>query len=126
MNRNDTEFMVQKIRTQYMEKDSSQKDLDMLRELDAEVKRPANIFGYTFGSIGAIIMGAGMSLVMTDIGSTLGMENTMPVGIVTGVIGMLMAVVNYPIYKNILASRREKYADRILKLSERIMNKEGN
>ncbi len=126
MNRNDTEFMVQKIRTQYMEKDSSQKDLDMLRELDAEVKRPANIFGYTFGSIGAIIMGAGMSLVMTDIGSILGMENTMPVGIVTGVIGMLMAVVNYPIYKNILSSRREKYADRILKLSERIMNREGN
>lgn len=126
MNRNDTEFMVQKIRTQYMEKDSSQKDLDMLRELDAEVKRPANIFGYTFGSIGAIIMGAGMSLVMTDIGSILGMENTMPVGIVIGVIGMLMAVVNYPIYKNILASRREKYADRILKLSEKIMNKEGN
>ena len=126
MKRNDTEFMVQKIRTQYMEKDSSQKDLDMLRELDAEVKRPANIFGYTFGSIGAIIMGAGMSLVMTDIGSILGMENTMPVGIVTGVIGMLMAVVNYPIYKNILSSRREKYADRILKLSEKIMNREGN
>jgi len=123
MNRNDTEFMVQKIRTQYMEKDSSQKDLDMLRELDAEVKRPANVFGYVFGSIGAIIMGAGMSLVMTDIGTQLGIADTMPVGIVIGVIGMLMAIVNYPIYKNILASRREKYAERILSLSEKIMSK---
>ena len=124
MNRNDTEFMVQKIRTQYMEKNSSEKNLDLLRELDAEVKRPANVFGYVFGSISAIIMGAGMSLVMTDIGQQLGISNTMPLGIVIGVVGMLMAIATYPIYKNILASRKEKYADRILELSEKIMNEE--
>ncbi len=124
MNRNDTEFIVQKIRTQYMEKETSQKNLDLLRELDAEVKRPANVFGYVFGSIGAIIMGAGMSLVMTDIGAQLGIENTMPLGIIVGVIGMLMVLVNYPIYKNILASRKEKYAERILSLSEKIMAEE--
>ena len=124
MNRNDTEFMVQKIRTQYMKKDSSEKNLDLLRELDAEVKRPANVFGYVFGSISAIIMGAGMSLVMTDIGQQLGISNTMPLGIIIGVVGMLMAIATYPIYKNILASRKEKYADRILELSERIMNEE--
>lgn len=125
MNRNDAEFIVQKIRTQYMEKDSSEKDLDMLRELDTEVKCPANVFGYVFGSIGAIVMGAGMSLVMTDIGTVIGMENTMVPGIVIGVVGMIMAIVNYPIYKKILASRREKYADRILQLSEKIMGREG-
>lgn len=124
MNRNDTEFMVQKIRTQYIEKDSSEKNLDLLRELDAEVKRPANVFGYVFGSISAIVMGAGMSLVMTDIGQQLGILNTMPMGIVIGVVGMLMAIATYPIYKNILASRKEKYADRILELSEKIMNEE--
>ena len=124
MNRNDTEFMVQKIRTQYMEKNSSEKNLDLLRELDAEVKRPANVFGYVFGSISAIIMGTGMSLVMTDIGQQLGISNTMPLGIIIGVVGMLMAIATYPIYKNILALRKEKYADRILELSEKIMNEE--
>ncbi|MBQ5314541.1 MAG: dihydropteridine reductase [Oscillospiraceae bacterium] len=124
MNRNDTEFMVQKIRTQYMEKDSTEKDLSLLRELDAEVKRPANVFGYTFGSIGAIIMGTGMSLVMTDIGLQTGISNPMPLGIVIGVIGMFMAIINYPIYKSILSSRKEKYADRILSLSEKLMNGE--
>ena len=123
MNRNDTEFMVQKIRTQYMEKDSTEKDLSLLRELDAEVKRPANVFGYTFGSIGAIIMGAGMSLVMTDIGSQIGVSNSMPLGIVIGIIGMFMAIINYPIYKSILGSRRKKYADKIIALSDKIMNK---
>jgi hypothetical protein len=124
MNRNDTEFMVQKIRTQYMEKDSTEKDLSLLRELDAEVKRPANVFGYTFGSIGAIIMGAGMSLVMTDIGLQTGISNPMPLGIVIGVVGMFMAIINYPIYKSILSSRKEKYADRILSLSEKLMKGE--
>ena len=124
MNRNDTEFMVQKIRTQYMEKDSSEKNLDLLRELDAEVKHPANVFGYVFGSISAIIMGSGMSLVMTDIGQQLGISNPMPLGIVVGVIGMFMAIINYPIYKSILSSRKEKYADRILSLSEKLMKGE--
>ena len=121
MNRNDQQFIAQKIRTQYMEKQLS--DLDELRALDAEVKRPANIFGYVFGSISAIIMGAGMSLVMTDIGALLGLANTMVPGIAVGIIGMVMAIINYPIYKNILASRKEKYADQILALSEKIMNR---
>lgn len=119
MNRNDTEFMVQKIRTQYMEKDSTQKELDLLRELDAEVKRPANVFGYVFGSIGAIIMGTGMSLVMTDISAQLGIANAMPAGIVIGIIGMIIAIINYSIYKTILASRKDKYAERILALSQK-------
>lgn len=123
MNKNDQEFIVQKIRTQYMEKDNTQKELDLLRELDAEVKQPAKMFAYVFGSISAIIMGAGMSLVMTDIGSSLGMADAMVPGILIGIVGMLMAIINYPIYKNILDSRKEKYADRILKLSEKIMNK---
>jgi len=107
-----------------MEKDSTEKDLSLLRELDAEVKRPANVFGYTFGSIGAIIMGAGMSLVMTDIGLQTGISNPMPLGIVIGVVGMFMAIINYPIYKSILSSRKEKYADRILSLSEKLMKGE--
>ncbi len=119
MNRNDQEFLVQKIRTQYMEKENTH--LNALKELDAKVKRPANIFAYVFGSVGAIVMGSGMSLVMTDIGEKLGMESTMTAGIVIGVVGMLMAIVNYPIYKRILSSRRKKYADQIMKLSEEIM-----
>lgn len=120
MNRNDQEFLVQKIRTQYTEKEHTR--LDELKELDTKVKRPANVFAYVFGSISAIIMGSGMSLVMTDIGSSIGMEDAMVPGIVIGVVGMLMAIVNYPIYKKMLASRRKKYADKIMELSNKIMS----
>ena len=120
MNKNDQQFMAQKIRTQYMEKAPS--ELDALRELDAKVKRPANVFAYVFGSISAIIMGAGMSLVMTDIGAVIGIASALVPGIVIGCIGMLLALINYPIYKGILNSRKKKYGAEILKLSDKIMN----
>ncbi len=121
MNKNDQQFMAQKIRTQYMEKQST--ELDVLRELDAKVKRPANVFAYVFGSISAIIMGAGMSLVMTDIGVTIGMASTMVPGIVIGVVGLGMALLTYPMYKGILGSRKKKFSAEILKLSDKIMSK---
>ena len=124
MERNDQEFLVQKIRTQYVEKEHTQ--LDALKELDAKVKRPANVFAYVFGSLSAIIMGSGMSLVMTNIGQILGLENAMVPGIAIGVVGMLLAIINYPIYKKMLTSRKNKYAAQILKLSEEIMSGKEN
>ena len=121
MNRNDQQFMAQKIRTQYMEKTPS--ELDALRELDAKVKRPANVFAYIFGSISAIVMGSGMSLVMTPIAEQIGLTfDPMIPGIVIGVVGMILAIVNYPIYKGILGSRKKKYGAKILELSNQIMN----
>ncbi len=120
MNRNDQQFMAQKIRTQYMEKEAT--ELDALRELDAKVKRPANVFAYAFGSISAIIMGCGMSLVMTDIGAVIGITSALVPGIAIGVVGLGMALLTYPMYKGILNSRKKKYGAEILKLSDKIIN----
>lgn len=119
MNKNDQDFLVQKIRTQYTEKEHT--GLDELKELDSKVKRPANVFSYIFGTISAIIMGSGMSLVMTDIGATVGISDPMLPGIIIGIAGMFMAIINYPIYKGILGARRKKYADKIIALSDKIM-----
>ena len=120
MNKNDQQFIAQKIRTQYMEKTPS--ELDALRELDAKVKRPANGFAYTFGSVSAIVMGAGMSLVMTDIGAAIGITDALVPGIAIGVVGMGMALLTYPIYKGILNARKKRYGAEILTLSDKIMN----
>lgn len=119
MNRNDREFLVQKIRTQYTEKESTA--LDELKALDKKVKTPANVFAWSFGSVAALVMGSGMSLVMTDIAETLGIAEPMLPGIIIGVIGMAMAIATYPVYKRLLGSRRKKYAERIVALSDRIL-----
>ena len=121
MNRNDKEFLVEKIRTQYTEKETT--ELDSLKALDAKVKRPANLFAYIFGGISAIIMGCGMSLVMTDIGAIVGLGEAMIPGIAIGLVGMAMALLTYPIYKSILGARKKKYAKQILELSEKMINR---
>ena len=119
MSNNDQEFLVQKIRTQYTEKQHT--ELDALKALDAKVKKPANVFAYVYGSLSAIVMGAGMSLVMTDIGAMIGLTNALVPGIAIGVVGLVMALSTYPIYKSILNSSKKKYAPQILALSEKIM-----
>lgn len=110
---------LQEIREKYLPREDSQ--VDELKKLDTMVKRPADVFAYIFGSIGAIIMGSGMSLVMTDIAGIVGIQNPMLYGIVIGIVGLFMVIVNYPIYKGILGSRRKKYADKIIELSDSIL-----
>ena len=115
----DQEFMVEKIRSQYTQERHT--ELDALKALDARVKRPAKVFGFTWGTVGAMVMGAGMSLVMTEIGAVLGLEETLVTGIAVGVAGMVMALTTWPIYQKILTSRKKKFAAQIMELSERIM-----
>ena len=119
MNKKEQEFLVQKIRTQYTEREHTQ--LDELKKLDTKVKKPAKIFTYLFGAAGALIMGGGMSLIMTDVGSAIGIENTLTPGIVIGLAGIFMAAINYPVYKSMLNSRRKKYADKIIAISDSII-----
>ena len=116
---NDKEFVVEKIRSQYTQTQHS--DLDTLKALDAKVKKPVRVFGYTYGSLSAIVMGAGMSLIMTDIGAILGITETMIPGILIGLIGMVMALTTYPICKKIMNARKKKFAPQIMELSDRIM-----
>ena len=42
-------------------------------------------------------------------------------GILMGCVGMGMVLVNYPIYKKLLESRRKKYAGQIIALSDKMM-----
>ena len=67
-----------------------------------------NLFAYIFGSASAIIMGAGMSLVMTDIGADLGAAPAMAVGIGLGIIGIILVCLGYPIYNRTLKKERKK------------------
>lgn len=88
MNRNEQEYLVQKIRTQYTEQ--THIELDELKALDKKVRTPASVFAWVFS---ALTMGAGMSLIMTDIGQKVGIGEGMMPGLVIGSTGMLMAIV---------------------------------
>ena len=113
--------MAQKIRTQYMEKTPS--ELDALRDLDSKVKRPANVFAYTFGSISAVVMGAGMSLCMSDFAEILGSyrDMAMVIGIPIGLISGVLVALAYPMYNVIVKRERKKIAPEIISLTDELM-----
>ena len=106
---------VEKIRAQYREYEMTK--LDELKALHREVRRPADVFAYTFGSIGALVLGGGMCLAMPEV-----IEGYMPLGIAIGVIGIIMVSVNHLMHRAILRGRKLRYADDIVRLSGEILN----
>ncbi len=122
MTKNQKNHIARTILAQYAENQDS--DLKKLKKLDSQVKRPANVFAYTFGTVASLVMGGGMSLVMTDIGSAVGISTPSTVGIIVGTIGLAAALSTYPLYKKLLRSRRKKYAPQITALSNEILNAE--
>lgn len=109
---------IQRIRADYVEKKVTK--LDELKALDRKVKRPAEIFAYSFGALSSLVLGTGMSLAMKVIGTTLSFA--MPLGICVGVVGIALVSINYPIYKRILKNRKQKYSGQILALSDSLLN----
>lgn len=118
MDQKEQVIAAQKIRAQYEKQAPS--PLEQLKALDAKVKRPAKCFAYVLGTLAALVIGSGMSLVMTDVGATLGLTNCMGLGIVIGVAGLALACMNYPLYRGILKARQKRYASRIIALSDAV------
>ena len=114
---NNEKEMVARIKEEYSVKQPSK--VDELLALNAEVKRPAEIFAYTFGTIGSLILGTGMSLAMKVIGASLSFA--MPLGVAVGVVGLAMVGANYFLYNKILKKRKEKYGKKILALTDELL-----
>ncbi len=113
--------MVRDIAESYAEKTPEQSKFEQLTALDRNVRRPAEIFAYTFGCAGSLVLGAGMCLAMGVIGAGAGWA--MPVGVVVGVVGIAAVAANYFIYKAILKRRKAKYAKQVINLSDELLNK---
>lgn len=111
---------IEKIRKKYLPREEREDKMEKLRELDARAGKTAMIYAVTIGIIGALLMGTGMSLVMSDFGKWLGTA-ALPVGIVTGVIGIALVVLAYPVYNHTLKKEQEKIAPQILQLTDELM-----
>lgn len=110
---------INRIRKKYIP--HKEDKLQLLRRLDASVYNKAGIIAVVIGVIGALIMGSGMSLVMTEIGEMLGMENAMIIGVIIGAVGMILVCLAYPVYYVVLKRERERIAPEILRLADELM-----
>lgn len=88
-----------------------------MKKLDNKVKQPASILAYTLGIIASLIFGIGMVLAMKVIG------DMMALGIVISVVGIILVSSNYFIYKAFLNHREFLHKERILALSNELLNK---
>ena len=112
---------IKKIRQKY---ETQEEDgMTKLRKLDAKVSEKVTVASLVLGIIGALVLGSGMSIIMTDFGAILGITGLaeLIVGIILGLIGIVLVVLAYPVYSKVLKKEREKIAPEILRLTEELM-----
>ncbi len=114
---------IKNIRKKYETPEKTEDKMEQLRRLDAAVTQKATVVSLVFGVIGALMLGTGMSLAMTEIGVMLGLQGAtaMLVGIPIGIIGIVLVCVAYPVYNRIIKKEREKIAPQIIRLADELM-----
>ena len=112
---------IETIRKKYMP--ANEDKMEQLRKMDRNVSNKATMLSIIVGVIGTLIMGAGMSLAMTNIGVSMGMSTNVAlvVGIIVGIIGMAILGVAYPIYNYTIKKEREKIAPEIIRLTDELL-----
>ena len=114
---------LKRIRDKYTAPTEAEDKMARLRRLDASVTNTAQAVALVFGVIGTLILGFGMSLVMTDLAESLGISGdaAMLIGIIIGVVGGILASLAYPIYHAIVKAKRKKLAPEIIRLADELM-----
>ena len=110
---------INAIRNKYLPKEADK--MEQLRRLDEGVNRKGTAASLAVGIIGALMMGLGMSLIMTDFGSGLGVFWCYALGIIIGVLGMIPVCLAYPVYLAVLKKERQRIAPEVLRLSEELL-----
>lgn len=109
---------IEAIRKKYIPREESK--MEQLRRLDKSVNKKASAVSIAVGVTGTLIMGIGMSLIMSDFGKLLG-SLALPVGVVLGAIGLAVLALAYPLYNRTSKKEREKNAPEILRLTDELL-----
>jgi uncharacterized membrane protein YuzA (DUF378 family) len=112
---------IKNIRKKYLLQEEDK--MEQLRRLDAGVTSKATMKALVLGVIGALVLGLGMSLIMSELGAVLGMSDmaSLVMGIVIGLCGMVPVALAYPVYNQVVKKEREKIAPEILRLTEELL-----
>ena len=114
---------LKRIRDKYTAPTETCDKMARLRQLDASVTNTAQAVALVFGVIGSLILGFGMSLIMTTLAESIGISEdaSTVIGIIVGIVGGIIASLAYPIYNSILKAKRKKLAPEIIRLTDELM-----
>ena len=108
---------VESIRRKYLPEEESK--LETLKRLDYKVQSAGMIESLCIGIIGALVFGIGMCFFLEVFaGATW-------ITVLFMIIGTLLMIPAYPIYKKIARKTKAELTPEILRLSEEIMNSKG-
>lgn len=109
------------IREKYLPKEEDK--MERLRKLDHSATQKAQAYSIALGVIGALLLGSGMSLFMTDLAQKLGFIGywVMALGIMIGLVGIVLVALAYPVYNLVLKKERARIAPQILQLTEELL-----
>ena len=112
---------LKRIRDKYVAREEDK--LDRLRRLDRRATERAQMYSITLGIIGALIMGFGMSLCMTELSLIFGDKQwlAMMTGVAVGLIGCALVALAYPVYNLTLKRERKRIAPEIIRLTDELM-----
>lgn len=109
---------VAAIRKKYLP--SEENKMEKLRKLHNSATQKAQTASLTVGVIGALILGTGMSLCMTELGALLGSFG-MVIGIVIGFIGIVLVALAYPVFNHVQKAERARIAPEVLRLTDELL-----
>ena len=115
---------LRSLREKYAPKPEESK-LDRLRRLDRGVTQKAQAISIALGVIGSLLLGGGMSLIMTELGDYLvgGGALAVLLGVLVGVVGGVLLSLAYPTYQLVMKKERERVAPEILRLTDELLHK---
>lgn len=109
---------IENIRKKYLPQEEDK--MAQLRKLHHSATRKAQAWSIALGVIGALLLGTGMSLFMTDLGCSLG-TMAYVLGIAVGLVGMVLVALAYPAYNKVLKKERARIAPEVLRLTDELM-----
>ncbi|MBQ7307122.1 MAG: hypothetical protein IJW82_01170 [Clostridia bacterium] len=104
---------IERIKLSYQSNPLS--DFDNLKILNFKVKGLSLIFGISLGILGLLIFGFGLTSIL--------LWNMFVFGIFSMIIGPIIMLINFPLYKKFLFLQEQKYKEKILTLTNKIINK---
>lgn len=114
---------IKRIREKYTPPTEIEDKMARLRRLDASVTGAATAVALVLGILGTLMLGAGMSLIMTELAQMLGIGKgaAVAIGVSLGILGGALASLAYPVYHAMVAARRKRIAPEIIRLTDELM-----
>ena len=107
---------IESIRQKYADESKTEPALERLKRFDAKVRNTANCVAIIFGVVGCLIFGTGLTMMLE--------WQMWTFGIIVMALGSLPMLLAYPAHNIAFKKGKKKYGDEILKLSDKLLNKE--